>query len=122
MTSQNDWRRGDRMRTQRLGQALFEVGGYSSGGAVAFLLFCGGAALWGPTKSAGGSALFGGLAWALVVALVGGLPLLGVGYVLRETADDGAPDLAARVKALEAEVAELRAHAGLPPKAGGPTP
>jgi hypothetical protein len=98
------------------------VGGYSSEGAFAFLLFCGVAALWNPTNSAGSNPILGVLAWALVVALVGGLLLMGVGYVLKETAENEAPGLASRVEALEAEVAELRAHAGLPPKAGGPTP
>jgi hypothetical protein len=106
--------------TQRLGKALFDVGSYAAGGTFIFLLFCGGAVLW--SKDASANPILNVVAWGLLVALVGGLLLMGVGYVLRETSEEGGPDLASRVQKLEAEVARLRAQMGLPASASEPAP
>jgi hypothetical protein len=92
---------------QKLGNALYDVGSYAAGGTVVVLLFCGGAALW--SNDARANPILNFVGWGMVIALVGGLLLMGVGYVLRETADPESADLGNRVQKLEAEVARLRA-------------
>ena len=75
-------------------------------------MFAGGVLLW--VQDVSHNPFFVVAAWGLIVALVGGLLLMGVGYVLREVSEEQAPDLASRIQNLEAEVARLRARSESP--------
>jgi hypothetical protein len=106
------------MSPKRLGDALYDLGWYASGGTLFFLLVCGGGQLW---FSAADNPFLTVVAWGMVVVLGGGLLCAAAGYVLREASDEptspGA-DLEKRVKYLEAEVARLRALLALPVNPG----
>jgi|SRR5438270_1516747 len=110
------------MAPKRLGNALFDVGCYASGGTLFFLLVCGGGRLW--FNNGADNPFLAVVAWGLIVVLGGGLLLAAVGYVLREASDEPVadPDLASRVTKLEAEVTRLRALLALPPDPSDPTP
>ena len=110
------------MSPKRLGDALYDLGWYASGGTLFFLLVCGGGRLW---FSAADNPFLTVVAWGMVVVLGGGLLCAAAGYVLREASDEPVPpgaDLEKRVKYLEAEVARLRALLAMPVNPGDPLP
>ena len=100
------------MRRHLMGEALFEVGCHAAGWTAAILfLFGGGTLLFASANTYIEKPFVQVLAWGQVFVLAAGLVLMAVGHVLRRAGGDSdPPDWADRVRALEEEVARLRAR------------